>query len=75
VGSVQHSNGFERRPGVNLKIANPAVNFVNTLQRGGAATTRFRLTAEEVQKLKAAEKLGHDEAVKTLLGFLRTPRS
>ena len=53
---------------------NPVLNFLNGLQRDGAATTKFRLSAEEVRKLKEAEKLGHDEAVKVLLGFLRTPR-
>jgi hypothetical protein len=53
---------------------NPVLNFLNGVPRDGVATTRFRLCAEEVQKLKAAEKLGHDEAIKTLLGFLRTPR-
>jgi hypothetical protein len=53
---------------------NPAVNFVNGIQRDGAATTRVRLTAEEVQKLRAAEAVSHEEAIKVLLGFLRTPR-
>lgn len=53
---------------------NPAVNFVNTLNRAGTSTLRFRLTADEVKKLRAAEKQGHDEAVRLLLEFLRTPR-
>jgi hypothetical protein len=54
---------------------NPALNFVNTIPRDGVATTRFRLSAEEVKKLKAAETVSHEEAIKTLLGFLRTPRA
>lgn len=53
---------------------NPAVNFVNTLNRAGTSTLRFRLTADEVKKLRAAEKQGHDEAVRLLLEFLRKPR-
>lgn len=57
-----------------MQSKNPTVDFVNTLKVAGASTLRFRLTADEVKKLRAAEKVGHDEAVKVLLGFLRKPR-
>lgn len=53
---------------------NPVLNFLNGVPRDGVATTRLRLSAEEVKKLRAAEAVSHDEAIKTLLGFLRTPR-
>jgi hypothetical protein len=52
----------------------PNVNFINSVNRGGAGMLRLRLTAEEVKKLRAAESIGHDEAIKTLLGFLSTRR-
>jgi hypothetical protein len=54
---------------------NPAVQTINTAVKFGVGTTRFRITKEQVAQLREAEKLGHDEAIKTLLGFLRTPRS
>jgi hypothetical protein len=53
---------------------NPALTFVNSVALSGAGTLRFRLTPDEVKQLRKAEARGHEEAIKTLLGFLRTPR-
>jgi hypothetical protein len=54
---------------------NPVLNFLNGVPRDGVASTRVRLTAEEVKELRKAETVSHDEAIKTLLGFLRAPRA
>lgn len=54
---------------------NPALNFVNCIPRDGVATTRLRLSAEEVKRLRKAEAVSHEEAIKVLLGLLKTPRS
>lgn len=45
-------------------------NVISDATRAGVSTNRFRISKEDADRIKAAEKLGHNEAVKLVLQIL-----
>jgi hypothetical protein len=45
-------------------------NVVTDATRAGVCTNRFRISREDADRIKAAERLGHNEAVKLVLQIL-----
>lgn len=57
-----------------MKALRP-LDVVNQANRNGVSIGRFKITKEQARQLREAEKKGHNEAVRTLLGFLRTKQA
>lgn len=58
-----------------MKTKNPTLDFIHNVSRAGVGTMRLRISKEEAERIRAAERKGGQAAgVQVILELLRKPQ-